>query len=187
MEETKLRIMIEQFFDAALTAEEERELCNYLSENDVPAELHKDKEMILALYHGSEETALPDGAELRLEAMIDTLAAESKQGASNENSMTGTRRHIINIPRTMRYAAAAIVIACLFTAEYWMPTTRQSNETAAFDTEKDTFNNPEEAMLCLKAAFNDISIAVNSTQNNLKEIEATLGATIKMSINKNNI
>ena len=73
MEDFRLRMMIEQFFDAVLTDEEERELCSYLRENDVPAELRKDKEMILALCHESEETALPDGAELRLEAMIDTL------------------------------------------------------------------------------------------------------------------
>jgi hypothetical protein len=39
----------------------------------------------------------------------------------------------------------------------------------------------------LEAAFNDISLAVNSTQNSLKEIEATLGASIKMSKNNNNI
>jgi hypothetical protein len=89
----------------------------------------------------------------------------------------------------MRYStAAAAVIACLLTAEYWLPaTTQRSSEAVAFDTERDTFDNPEDAMRCLEAAFNDISLAVNSTQNNLKEIEAILGASIKMSKNNNNI
>ena len=44
----RLRMMIEQFFDAVLTAQEEREFCRYLRENDVPSELRRDKEVILA-------------------------------------------------------------------------------------------------------------------------------------------
>ena len=189
MEDMKLKLMIEQFFDAVLTAEEERELCRYLRENDVPDGLRKDKEIILSLCRESEEAALPDGAEMRLEAMIDGLAAKSTPAASDERAVTGTPVRPIAIPRIMRYsAAAAVVIACLLTAEQWFPvTTQQGNETLAFDTESDTFDNPEDAMRCLQAAFNDISLAVNSTQNNIKEIEATLGASIKMSTNKNNI
>ena len=46
----RLRMMIEQFFDAVLTAQEERELCRYLCENDVPSELRRDKEVILAFF-----------------------------------------------------------------------------------------------------------------------------------------
>ena len=185
----KLNMMIEQFFDAVLTAEEERELCRYLRENDVPDGLRKDKEIILSLCRESEETALPEGAEMRLEAMIDGLAAKSIPAASDERAVTRTPVRPIAIPRIMRYsAAAAVVIACLLTAEQWFPvTTQQRNETLTFDTESDTFDNPEDAMRCLKAAFNDIGLAVNSTQNNIKEIEATLGATFKMSKKNNNI
>ena len=50
MEDMKLKLMIEQFFDAVLTAEEERELCRYLRENDVPSELRRDKEVILTFF-----------------------------------------------------------------------------------------------------------------------------------------
>ena len=46
----RLRMMIEQFFDAVLTAQEERELCRYLRENDVPSELRRDKEVLLAFF-----------------------------------------------------------------------------------------------------------------------------------------
>lgn len=46
----RLRMMIEQFFDAVLTAQEERELCRYLRENDVPSELRRDKEVILTFF-----------------------------------------------------------------------------------------------------------------------------------------
>ena len=46
----RLRMMIEQIFDAVLTAQEERELCRYLRENDVPSELRRDKEVILTFF-----------------------------------------------------------------------------------------------------------------------------------------
>ena len=183
MEDFRLKIMIEQFFDAVLTAEEERELCRYLRENDVPAELRKDKEMILAFCRESEEAELPDGATLRLEAMIDGLAEKNTPMARDEKSVTKTGKRIIVIPRKAWWygAAAMVVIAGLLPAERWWPTTTQKNgETIAFDTEKDTFDNPKDAMRCLQAAFNDISIAVNSTQNNIKEIEATLNTSIKI-------
>ena len=190
MEDFRLRMMIEQFFDAVLTDEEERELCRNLRENDVPAELRKDKEMILAFCRENGEVELPDGAALRLETMIDGLAANSEQTVSNEKGVTKTRRRITAIPRKAWWygAAAMVVIAGLLPAERWWPaTTQKDGETVAFDTEKDTFDNSEDAMRCLQATFNDISLAVNSTQNNIKEIEATLGASIKMSTNKDNI
>ena len=180
--------MIEQFFDAVLTAEEERELCRYLKENDVPAELRKDKEMILAFCRDSEDADLPDGAEMRLEAVLDALAKKNKPAAKKEKSITKMRKRLVAIPRVMRYStASAAVIACLFTAGHLLPATQQSDEETAYCTEKDTFDNPEDAMRCLEAAFKEISLAVNSTQNIIKEIEATLGASIKMSTNKDNI
>lgn len=46
----RLRMMIEQFFDAVLTAQEEREHCRYLRENDVPSELRRDKEVLLTFF-----------------------------------------------------------------------------------------------------------------------------------------
>ena len=186
MEDFRLRMMIEQFFDAVLTAEEERKLCCYLRENDVPAELRKDKEIILAFCRESEEVELPDGAALRLEAMIDGFAEKSTPMARDENSGAKTGKRIVVIPRIMRYsAAAAVVIACLFTADYRLTApTQQSDEVIAIDTEKDTFDNPDDAMRCLEEAFKDINLAINSTQHNLKEIETTLNASMRFA-NKN--
>ena len=66
MEKEILKEWMERFFLAELTVDEERELYQYLCANEVPAELRKDKEMILALCRESEEIELPDGAALRL-------------------------------------------------------------------------------------------------------------------------
>ena len=79
MEEKDLVIRIEQFFNAELSVEEERELCRYLSENEVPAELRKDKEAILLLCGHGVEGEVPAGAQERIEAMIDALAGEETE------------------------------------------------------------------------------------------------------------
>ena len=37
------------------------------------------------------------------------------------------------------------------------------------DVDKDTFDNPEEAMQCLKAAYGDMMLAVNTARDNTRE------------------
>ena len=121
MDETKLKTLIEQFFDATLTYEEENRLCRYLREHDVPAELRKDKETILALCSENDEIELPDGAEQRLEAMLDKLAEKSNEVIENKKSITREKRSTIGIPiRIWRGIVVAVVLTTgyLFTAEY---------------------------------------------------------------------
>ena len=38
------------------------------------------------------------------------------------------------------------------------------------EPEKDTFDNPEDAMRCFKAAMGDIKLALNTTEKNTREI-----------------
>jgi hypothetical protein len=74
MEKEILKEWMERFFLAELTVDEERELYQYLCANEVPAELRKDREVILALCSTAEEDIeLPEGAAERLEAMLDGL------------------------------------------------------------------------------------------------------------------
>ena len=67
MEEKELKRLIERFFDAEMTVEEERALCRYLRDNDVPTELRKDKDAIIALCGEPADVQLPVGAMERLE------------------------------------------------------------------------------------------------------------------------
>ena len=66
MEDKDLKKMIEKFFNAELSIEEERELCGYLCLHDVPEGLRKDKEAIIALcgdelsiYSGNDDQIVP--------------------------------------------------------------------------------------------------------------------------------
>ena len=180
MEENSLRIMIERFFDAGLSLEEERELCSYLCEHDVPAELRKDKEAIIALCAEDEDIVLPAGAEARLEAMLDSLAADEAVLVADEKPVRELKRSVFKIPRFMWYGAAAVV---LLTAGYkfvenewpWSaePVTVGDATMVSYTSEEyeeDTFDNPVDAMKCFKGACGDVLLAINTAGENTRDI-----------------
>lgn len=167
--------MIERFFDASLSIEEERELCRYLRENDVPDELRKEKEALLALCDDEISVEIPEGFEDRLETMIDSLEKEVKHQAVAEKRTERNTSVLLRVPRFVWRSAAAVAvfaIGYIFMSESWELT--ENDDTipvvVAEQPEKDTFDNPEDAMKCFKAAFGDIKIAMNATLQNARGI-----------------
>lgn len=186
MEMKSLKTMIERFFNAELSIEEERELCCFLREHDVPAELRKDKEAVIALCGEVEEVCLPSGAEVRLEAMLDTLAQDEELYIKDERGTSKTKRRIPPVPRFLwrSAAVAATLAACyLFVSndEELSHTGHDVNivqvtasEQESYEFEEDTFDNPQDAMRCFKAAMGDIKIALNATEKDTREIADAL-------------
>ena len=203
MEKEILKEWMERFFLAELTVDEERELYQYLCANEVPAELRKDREVILALCSTAEEDIeLPEGAAERLEAMLDGLkemTEESlraslvtpppyghplyKQRGSEGGLEAPPRRY--TLPHRegwggsflLRAACAAAVVAIVFLAIPYgdnKHTDEATVLTMVDDVDKDTFDNPEEAMQCLMAAYGDIQYAMNATQRHTHEAYQTL-------------
>ena len=167
--------MIERFFDASLSMEEERELCRYLRENDVPDELRKEQEALLALCDDEISVEIPEGFEDRLETMIDSLEKEVKHQAVAEKRTERNTSVLLRVPRFVWRSAAAVAvfaIGYIFMSESWEHT--ENDDTipvvVAEQPEKDTFDNPEDAMKCFKAAFGDIKIAMNATLRNARGI-----------------
>ena len=186
MEKEILKEWMERFFLAELTMDEERELYQYLCANEVPAELRKDREVILALCSTAEEDVeLPEGAAERLEAMLDGL--EEMKTHLNPPCKGGLeappRRY--TLPHRegwggsflLRVACAAAVLAIVFLAIPYgdnKHTDEATVLTMVDDVDKDTFDNPEEAMQCLMAAYGDIQYAMNATQRHTHEAYQTL-------------
>ena len=183
MDEKRLKEMMERFFDAELTAEEERALYRWLRENDVPAELRNDKEAIIALCSVDADIALPAGAVQRLETMLDGLAEEQQRLVSDAGCIAGEGIRRFKIPRpVIRVAVAAAVLLAIFMA---IPSydnaggqTDVANACMAELPEEDTFDNPEDAMRCFKLAFGDMQLAMNAARNNTCEIGDVLEKTI---------
>ena len=176
MTDKQLKDWMERFFDAELTVDEERELYRYLCANEVSAELRKDREVILALYSTAEEDIeLPKGAVERLEAMLDGLE-EMKGELQTDDSVTSEKPNKIfkiPIPRYLfRAACAAAVVAIVFLAIPYGDNNHTDEATVLAmvdDVDKDTFDNPEEAMQCLMAAYGDMMLAVNTARDNTRE------------------
>lgn len=190
MDENILRNMIEGFFNAELTVEEEQELYRYLCENDVPASLYKDKEAIMALCSEEQPSMLPAGADLRLEAMLDALAENEEPGITDERSTTKARKPILRVSRIVWHGAAVAAVAVLAVGYLFVRNEEQlpvehagqvvmgsqvaAAEAELYEPEEDTFDNPEDAMRYFKAAMGDIRFAFNTTKKNTHEIGNTL-------------
>ena len=181
MTDKQLKDWMERFFDAELTVDEERELYRYLCANEVSAELRKDREVILALYSTAEEDIeLPEGAVERLEAMLDGL--EEMKTHLNPPCEGGLKkvRPRYTLPHRegwggsflLRAACAAAVVAIVFLAIPYGDNNHTDEATVLAmvdDVDKDTFDNPEEAMQCLMAAYGDMMLAVNTARDNTRE------------------
>ena len=188
MEKEILRDRIERFFNAELTLDEERELYRYLCENEVPTELRKDKEAIIALCGNiDEEVSLPEGATQRLEAMLDELEEmQTRLNPHNEEESKGTNPRYTLPPRKgwssflLRAACVAGVAVALFLA---LPDSKDEPTLAEVYEEEDTFATPEEAMQCFMAAYNDIMFAMNTARDNTREVHQALEQSVTTSLN----
>lgn len=189
MEEKRLRDMIERFFNAELTAEEELTLCRFLYANEVPAELRKDKEAIIALCGMYEEIALPEGAAERLESMLDELEADAKGVPVTTAAGLSVQRcifHALWSKYLLRVACAAAVVVAVFLAiPYGDDKHTDEGTTLAMvdDVDKDTFDNPEEAMQCFMEVYNDIMLAMNTARDNTHEVHQALTQSVMINLN----
>ena len=188
MEKEILKDRIERFFNAELTLNEERELYRYLCENEVPTELRKDKEAIIALCGNiDEEVSLPEGAIQRLETMLDGLEEmQTRLIPHKEEESKGTNPRYTLPPRKgwssflLRAACVAGVAVALFLA---LPDSKDEPTLAEVYEEEDTFATPEEAMQCFMAAYNDIMFAMNTARDNTREVHQALEQSVTTSLN----
>lgn len=134
-----LEQQIERYFDAALSADEERELVRWLMVSEVPEHLEHDKQVILALH----EAAASDHAEAmeRLSRKIDAWEAEEHRPI---------RRAL-----TVRLWKAASVAACaVLVVGLSLQLLRPSTPRDTFDNPEDAYTATCEALLALSSALN---------------------------------
>lgn len=134
-----LEQQIERYFDAALSADEERKLVRWLTVSEVPEHLEHDKQVILALH----EAAASDHAEAmeRLSRKIDAWEAEEHRPI---------RRAL-----TVRLWKAASVAACaVLVVGLSLQLLRPSTPRDTFDNPEDAYTATCEALLALSSALN---------------------------------
>ena len=134
-----LEQQIERYFDAVLSADEERELVRWLMVSEVPEHLEHDKQVILALH----EAAASDHAEAmeRLSRKIDAWEAEEHRPIR--------RALTVRLWKAASVAACAVLVVGL------------SLQLLRPSTPRDTFDNPEDAYTATREALLALSSALN--------------------------
>lgn len=183
---------IEQFYNAELTLQQEQELISYLRENDVPQELQNDKKTILTMSDYMPDTALPEGAEERLVALIDTLEEqEANRGNESVAVYKGLFEKIYKIPKKLYIAtAAAAVLLVAFILTY--SDKRNDDIVIAYNSEQslpeiyeqDTFDSPEEALPYVEKLLLSALIPMTNVCDNLERAESSLAKFLTISNSK---
>lgn len=151
-----IRLLVEKFFDASTTVDEERELYRFLCENDVPADMQQDKKAILALMQYPEEGQTPKDLAFRLEHVIDAACERE--------------RKVFKIPKMVWTAVAAA--ACI--ALVVIPLAGQQS--------KDTFTTPEDAAYYINDSFACLAMTLKSCeagQQSIGEQLVSFGASTR--------
>ena len=162
MHKMDIKNRIDKFFDGTLTYEEEQELYLYLCSNEAPAELQGDKDAIMAMCTDINDYTLPVNARERLVQILDTLEDDAcKQPCVPVN---GAKK----VPLFVWHCVAVAVVILYFFVVPSINIANPDNNGIAY--EQDTFDNPEEAMECVRSAFGELFLAVNTTRQNALEI-----------------
>lgn len=158
MDAKRLEQQIERYFDAALSADEERELVRLLMTSEVPEHLERDKQVILTLQGAVQQ---PDHTEAmeRLSRQIDEWAAEESRAK---------RRAL-----TVRLWRAASIAACaIFIVGIGLHLNRSPRDT--FDTPEEAYAATREALLAFSAALNKGTDYVAMAVETSEQIEQTV-------------
>ena len=155
-----LEQQIERYFDAALSADEERELVRWLTASEVPEHLEHDKQVILALH----EAAASDHAEAmeRLSRKIDAWEAEEHRPIR--------RALTVRLWKAASVAACAVLVVGL------------SLQLLRPSTPRDTFDNPEDAYTATCEALLALSSALNKGTDYVSMAMET-GGKVERSVN----
>ncbi len=155
-----LEQQIERYFDAALSADEERELVRWLTASEVPEHLENDKQVILALH----ETAASDHAKAmeRLSRKIDAWEAEEHRPIR--------RALTVRLWKAASVAACAVLVVGL------------SLQLLRPSTPRDTFDNPEDAYTATCEALLALSSALNKGTEYVGMVMET-GGKVERSVN----
>ena len=152
--------MIDRYLDERMSRDEELEFVRYLRSQEIPAEFHEERELILQMAAMQETPPPPAGMEERLSAMIDNFAQESNAPAK--------RVFTLKLRNIWRAAAIVAIVAATGLAIVQHRSERDEAFIAARD--RDTFATPEEALPHANAILRNLATVTNSTRNNVADI-----------------
>lgn len=173
MDTLKLEQLIERYFEAELSVDEERELVRMLAVTEVPEHLEHDKLVILALQGKVEDINHTEAME-RLSQQIDAWATEERRS--------------IRRPRIVRMWKAASVAACaILLIEVGLHLNKPSGPRDTFDNPEAAYAATREALLAFSSALNKGTGYIAMAMETSEQIEHTVAQQLgKLTVNDNN-
>ncbi len=148
MTETDIRPLLDRYYEAQTTPQEEETLKRYFLTADVPASLMADKQLFMAF--STTTTDVPHDLEQRLERSIDQWNMVEKH----------TDRHARTV--SMRWIAGmAASMALLFTLGTYLNTRSITATQTVAASMTETYDNPKDAASETERALTKFSIALN--------------------------
>lgn len=123
--------MIEKFFDGKTTIEEEHNLQQYLCTHAVPADLQRDKELILSLMNTPVDAQPREEFVGYMKEMIECISADDEYHATV--SVVGKKRRVLGRFMWFRYilyAAAAVAVAFIMKWQFTPASAPDENLTS---------------------------------------------------------
>jgi hypothetical protein len=174
MEQVKIRALLEKYWQAETSVEEERVLAEFFRQPEIPADL----ERVRGLFEWREEEAeLGPGADFD-RRMLERIKGMEGKGARSEPEVRG--RVVPGF--AIRFAAAAAIILCLGIG-LLIPMIspgpgRGRVATAPYEKmriiEKDTYTDPNQALAAVRRALLVASVRLNEgkhiTQRNITRL-----------------
>lgn len=154
-----IKTLIEKYYEATITAEEERCLYDYLHNNDVPQSMANDKELILAMCPDVLSADRSCGFEQRISDFISELDTKENEANKNGRRLVAVRRRFLGLPFKFWTVSAAAFIGVI------------AGFAALSTTEpKETFDSPEEAYACVSAIMSNIALVLDNGVENIRRV-----------------
>jgi hypothetical protein len=166
MEQTEITVLLEKYWRAETTVEEERVLTAYFRQGEIPADL----EPVRGLFAWREEEAeLKPGADFdrRMLVRIEEMEDADRLGVREVRGRVIGRFSI-------RFAAAAAIILCLGIGLLIPMISRVPEHPVAATAITDTYTDPNQALAAVRRALVVASVRMNEgkhiTQKNITRL-----------------
>ena len=171
MNTDRIKQLLERYYEGQTSKKEESEIESYFNENEIPEEMLTEKDMFL--FYRNERTAEPDGIN-EIEGLV--LQTIEKIELTEKGTSKGKVVLFRSISRSIFHAAAValILVASFLSIDYLVP----SNQL------KDTFDNPEIAVMEAKKVFNLLANTINTGTENLSPMNTFSKAKEELSQTK---
>ncbi len=172
MEDSKIKILLDAFYEGKTTDSDEKELFDYFNNTEVSDDLKEDKYLYLHMYNttGKSNIDIPSDLESKIETLIDALDRQDKSKIRNKRKQL--------LIKSISVAASLVI---LFSVGYLMKQESDSKQQTAGVTPVENYQFSEDEIKALQETERVLLIFSSNFNKSLEPI-----ALMSEKVNKTN-